>query len=142
MTPFGQRAVELVELARHIREALALRIGTCTFCLALAELRIFGEPRNFCAGELGLITSARRRSDCASRRGCFEPHTLEPGEGRYEDARLREQWRSRGTVPCGSHVDAITQRARNRGAPCERLRAQQDELPARQLFEGPENAAQ
>jgi len=134
--------VELLEFACHVREALALRVSTRTFRLALAELRVLGETRNFGAGELGLLARSRRGGDRAPRRRCFEPHSLEPVERRDEDARLPEQLCSRSTVARGSDVHAVTQQAWDRRPAGQRLRAQQDELPFGQLLQRAKHAAQ
>src|SRR5439155_11664097 len=114
----------------------------CTFRLALAELRVLGETGNFGAGELGLLACSRRGGNRAPRRRCFEPHSLEPGERRDEDARLPEQRCPRSTVARGSHVYAVTQQAWDRRAAGERLRPQQDELPLGQLLERAKHAPQ
>ena len=64
--PLAQRAVELVELARHVREALAVCIGDCPLGLARAKLGILCESRGFGARELGLVLYAGRRGDGAA----------------------------------------------------------------------------
>ena len=142
LTPFRQRAVEPVELARDVSEALAFRVGTRTFRLAFAELRVLGESRNFGARQLGLFAGSRRGSDRARRCRCFEPNALEARERRHEDARLREQRCSRCALARCSHVHTVAQETRDRRTARERLRSQEDELPVSQFLQRTEHAAQ
>ena len=142
MSPFRQRAVELVELAGHVSEALVVGFGPCPFSLALAVLRVLGEPGGFGACELRLLARAGRGCDCASGRRGFETHALEPGQCGDEDARRRQEWRTRRSVARGSHVHAVAQRTRDRRPAGQRLRTQEDELPVGQLLERTEHAAQ
>src|SRR6266536_5874483 len=142
MAPLAERAVELVELARHVREALALDVRACSLRLPGTELGILGKPCNFGAGKLELVAHAGRGGDRAPGRRCFEPYALEPGERRDEDARFREQRRSCSTVPRRSHVHAITQEPWDRRAAGQGFRAQQDELPVRQLLQRAKHPAQ
>ena len=142
MAPLAERAVEPVELACHLREALAFGLGVCSLGFPCTELRVLGEPGDFGTGELGLAADARRRRDCALGRRCFEPHALEPGERRDEDARLGEQRCSRSPVPCRPHAHSIAQRTRDGWPTRKRLRAKEQELPVRQLLQRAKNAAQ
>ena len=128
--PRSQAFVDAVELFSDGREALPLGLGAGPLAGLQAVLLVLGQPRDLRSHKLRLLAQARRRDDRGAGRGCLEGHPLDSFEGRDEDGRLVQQASASAAVAERADPGATPEGARDRRPAAQRLRPQQDELPA------------
>ena len=130
----GESAVDPVQLARDVAKAQAR--GAAGRSLPLAHLVVAGQPRDRCCGQLWLLERARRRGDRGAGRGSLEQEPRRARRRRSDDRRLGEDRCPRLRRAPRADANAVTERARNRRPSGERLRAQEDDLPAGEIAQG------
>ena len=108
---------------------------------ALAKRLVLGEPRGRGRGELRLHLDAARPDDRAAGGGRLERHPAQPLDARDEDrGRVQDRRAARG-VALGARVHASGEVARDGGTADQRPRAEEHDVPARQLAQRADDAA-
>src|SRR5207244_2641348 len=132
--PSCERAIDPVEVVCDRGEALALGAVDRRALSSLAKRRIFDKARELGAGELRLSLYPRRGGDCAAGSCSLQGDASEAVECGYEDRGFREQRRACFSVACSAHGHPAAKRARDRRTSAQRLRAEEDEIPAGRLL--------
>ena len=136
-TAFARESgVDLVELVRDRFEALRLGAAPRSLRLERALLGVASESRD--AGDRVLVVAGH---DCCAARGGFERQAVLTTWRRNEDRGRSECVESLLKRSCGAHADTTTHRSRDGGSEAEGLRVHECCLPARQLFQEPEQGA-
>jgi hypothetical protein len=126
-------AVDALERVSERRHALARSRSPRLLGQRRAPGGVLGEARHRGGDELGLRLRAGRIEERHPCRLRLERDAREPALGGYEGSGVGQRAGARARIEPRAHVDAAAQRERNVRAPRQRSRAQQDELPARQV---------
>ena len=130
----GERAVELVQLAPELGDALAFGSPPPFGRDVAAELRALGEAGDCGRGQRRLLLDAGRGCDRGAGGARLHSDTAKTAQRGNEDRGLVQDRRPRLSRPRGPDADPAAKPGRNRGTAGQRLRPQQRQLPARELF--------